>query len=118
MLFAKYNGKEYECASMRGGKKYKLLSEHPVDGFSKGLSCYTKIVSREECSKVYKKEMCFKYKGDSFLIIKENGNKILLESGPRSYDLKALGFDKILNDTFQKWVEKKDGEIYLNETQY
>jgi len=37
---------------------------------------------------------------------------VLLETGPRSYDLISLGFKRVLNDTFQKWVSLSEGEKY------
>ena len=80
------------------------------------LSSYVKQVKKNECERVFKKELCFKYKNDSFLVRTIEGEKVLLESGPRSYDLKDFDFEKVLQDTFQKWVNVTDGELYWNET--
>ena len=118
MIFAKYKGIEYACSMMRGGTVIKLMSEKPIEGFSHGVSSYVKQVERKECERVYKKELCFRYKNDSFLVRQKEGSRILLETGPRSYKLSDYGFEKVLQDTFQKWVDETDGELYWNETEY
>lgn len=117
-MIAIYDGKEYECSSMNGGKRIKLLSDEAEEGFVKSIERYTKIVDRSQCSRVYKRELCFEYCNDSFLVKGQNGDMVLLEAGPRSYDLKSIGFKRVLNDTFQKWVKLSEGRIYWNETDY
>ena len=118
MMYAEYKGTEYPCSMIHGGKIIKLMSERPLEGFSKGMSSYVKQVERSACERVYKKELCFKYKNDSFLVCHRDNGKVLLETGPRSYNLIELGFERVLQDTFQKWVDETDGELYWNETEY
>lgn len=118
MMYAEYNGKKYRCSMTNGGKNINLLSDTIEDGFSMGLSCYIKKVERDECTRVFRKELCFKYNGDVFLVKEDEGDRILLETGPRSYKLEEYGFLKILNDVYQKWVDKRDGELFWSETDY
>ncbi|AGF57865.1 hypothetical protein B0P06_003825 [Clostridium saccharoperbutylacetonicum] len=109
--YAIYKGIEYKCC-FRSNGKIGLLSEIPVEGFIEFMGTYSRDVLREECSRVYKKTLCFKYNNDSFLIREEDKNRVLLETGPRSYDLISLGFERVLNDTFQKWMPVSEGEKY------
>lgn len=118
MIFAEYENQTFECSLVKGGKEIKLLSDIQLNGFTKGIERYYLKVDRVKCGRVYKKTFCFKYYGDSFLVRDEMGDKVLLETGPRSYDLIALGFERILNDTFQKWVSKLEGELYWAYTEY
>lgn len=111
-MYAIYNGKEYRCGTIDGGKGIKLYSDIPLESFTEFFGTYSKLVKREECSRVYKKTLCFRYNNDSFLIREEKDNKVLLETGPRSYDLLDLGFVRVLHDTFQKWVSLDEGERY------
>ncbi|ADL36288.1 hypothetical protein bpr_II351 (plasmid) [Butyrivibrio proteoclasticus B316] len=53
-MLAIYNGKIYECASLNGGKRIKLLSDEETEGFIKGLERYSKIIDKSECSRIYK----------------------------------------------------------------
>lgn len=92
--------------------KIGLLSKIPVEGFIDFMGTYSKDVTREDCSRIYKKTLCSKYNNDSFLIREEHDNKVLLETGPRSYDLISLGFERVLNDTFQKLVSLSEGKKY------
>lgn len=109
--FAIYKGIEYKCCFRNNGK-IGLLSETPVEGFIEFMGTYSRDVIREECFRIYKKTLCFKYHDDSFLIREEDNDKVLLETGPRSYDLISLGFERVLNDTFQKWVSLSEGKKY------
>lgn len=118
MMYAVYNGNTYLCSMMQGGKKINLRSKTYIEGFTKGISNYILQVDREKCERVFRRELCFRYKNDSFLVTKEENDKVLLETGPRSYDLSTLGFDKVLHDVFQKWVSKSEGELYWSETDY
>ena len=118
MMYAVYKGNTYLCSLMQGGRKINLRSEKYIEGFTKGIKNYVLQVDREECERVFRRELCFNYMNDSFLVSKEEKDKVLLESGPRSYDLSTLGFDKVLQDVFQKWVLKSEGELYWSETDY
>ncbi|MBE6047962.1 MAG: hypothetical protein E7213_06105 [Clostridium sp.] len=118
MIYAEYNKKTFECSMSGGGKIIKLLSDSYIEGFKKGITRYYLQVERQNCTRVYRKTLCFKYNNDNFLIREEKDNMVLLETGPRSYDLKKLGFTKILNDTFQKWVNINEGEKYWAITEY
>lgn len=109
--FAIYKGIEYKCC-FRSNGKIGLLSKVPVKGFNEFMGTYSKDVTKEDCSRIYKKTLCFKYNNDSFLIREKDDNKVLLETGPRSYDLISLGFERVLNDTFQKWVSLSEGKKY------
>lgn len=53
--------------------------------------CYKDVLFKD-CTRVYKKTLYFKYHNDSFLIHEEEKDMVLLETGPRSYDLISLGF--------------------------
>lgn len=119
MLYAIYNENEYKCSIGRDKQLIKLLSDSYQDGFTKSnFGGYVKEVSREECTKVFKKELCCKYNNEKFLVRQENDDNILIESGPRSYNLEESGFSRISNDVFQKWIKKTDCELYWNETNY
>ncbi len=117
-MYAVYKGNIYKCSTVQGGKIIKLLSETNVKGFTKGIVSYYLQVSREECDRVFKREQCFRYIDESYLVKEEKEDKVLLETGPRGYDLSALGFTRVLNDVFQKWAPKSEGEYYWNETDY
>ena len=118
MIYAVYKDKTYECSILNCGRKIKLLSDVPIDGFCKGIGRYYLNVERENCERVYKKMLCFNYVNDNFLIKEEKDGKVLLETGPRSYDLTELGFKRVLNDIFQKWVSKTEGKEYWAYTEY
>ncbi len=109
--FAIYKGIEYKCCFRNNGK-IALLSETPLEEFIEFMGTYSREVTKEECSRIYKKTLCFEYNNDSFLIREEKDNKVLLETGARSYDLISLGFERVLNDTFQKWVLLDEGKRY------
>jgi len=117
-MYAIYNGKEYKCGTLKGGKCINLYSEKQENGFIEFMGTYSKNVDREKCDRVYRKTLCFRYKQDNFLIREEKDGKVLLETGPRSYDLTELGFKRVLNDTFQKWVSKTEGKEYWAYTEY
>ena len=116
-LYAIYNDRRYEC-SIEGENLIEIYGNRFDKGFEEFMGIYSKMISRNECSRVYRKTLCFKYNNDNFLIREEKDNMVLLETGPRSYDLKKLGFTKILNDTFQKWVNINEGEKYWAITEY
>jgi hypothetical protein len=116
-LFAIYKGEEFECSFVTDDVLH-LISSKERAGFDNFMGTYSMSVKRIECERVYGKTLCFKYNNDSFLIREEKDNMVLLETGPRSYDLKKLGFKKILNDTFQKWVNVNEGEKYWAITEY
>ncbi len=118
MIFADYKGQIYKCSIARGGKQIRLLSDTCVDGFEKGITGYVKKVDKADCDRVYKKELCFRHMNDAFLVLNTEDERVLLESGPRSYDLTEIGFERKQNDVFQKWVNKNEGEMYWNETDY
>lgn len=117
-MYALYKGKEYECSTMFGGKFINLYSNIPQEGFEKSYENYSKRVKREECERVYRKTLCFRYKDDDFLIADEKGGKVLLVTGPRSYDLTKLGFERVDHEMFQKWVPLSEGEKYWANKEY
>jgi len=118
-LYAIYNKKEYKC-DIENQNKVSIYSESLDEGFSEFMGVYYKEVPKNECVRIYKKTLCFLYNNDSFLIRDEDNvnGKVLLETGTRSYDLTELGFKRVLNDTFQKWVSKTEGKEYWAYTEY
>lgn len=117
-IYAIYKGKEYECGFRFGGKFINLYSDIPQEGFEKSYERYRMMVKREECERVYRKTLCFRYKNDNFLIQEERGGKVLLVTGPRSYDLTKLGFERIDHEMFQQWVSVSEGEKYWATKEY
>lgn len=109
--YAIYQGKEYKC-DIEDEKNICIYSESLDEGFNDFMGIYYKNISFMDCTRVFKRTLCFKYNHDSFLIREEKDDKVLLETGPRAYDLISLGFKRILNDTFQKWVPLSEGEKY------
>ncbi|MBE6048067.1 MAG: hypothetical protein E7213_06660 [Clostridium sp.] len=110
-FYAIYKGEEFECSFFTDDILH-LISNRERPGFDNFMGTYSMKVKRKECERVYRRTLNFKYENDDFLIREEKGEMVLLETGPRSYDLKKLGFKKILNDTFQKWVNVNEGERY------
>ncbi|MFL0252916.1 hypothetical protein ACJDT4_21140 [Clostridium neuense] len=110
-MYAIYKGKECKC-DIEDENTISIYSSSLDDGFSDFMGVYYMDVSFKDCTRVYKKTLCFKYNNDSFLIREEHDNKVLLETGSRSYDLISLGFKRVLNDIFQKWVSLSEGKRY------
>lgn len=117
-MYAIYENKEYRCGTLKGGEEIKLYSQEELPGFVELLGTYYKIVKRQECLRVYRKTLCFRYDDDNFLVRDEKGDMLLLETGPRAYDLLEKGFERVLHDTFQKWVPLSAGEKYWVTIEY
>ena len=58
------------------GKGIELYSEDSFRRVYRVFGTYSKLVKREECSRIYKKTLCFRYNNDSFLIREEKDNKV------------------------------------------
>lgn len=122
-IFAIYKGKEYP-AGIRTDGSVILRSDDESDiingfkknnGANKAVKCY-KYVLKSEIDEMYRKITKAEYCGYEFSVIDESDNKLLICAMTGNYqEWLQLGMESVDKGIYQKWVEKKDLIIKINQ---
>lgn len=127
--YAVFNGKKYEACFVKSDrvtfqdeKLVEIYSKEPVEedgfekyGFGKYL-CYKKIVDIEELSEFYNiKEVC-DYMGQTFPIVRKDGDTIRIFTQDPSFETK--GFIQDGRDGFVKEIQVSDAMIRYVKNDY